>query len=54
MKADLDFSNDNENHFLFDDTNKKVVLKFKETGGKPIREFIAIKPKLSLVVLNSK
>ena len=42
-------------HFLFEDTNKKVVLKFKdETGGKPIREFIALKPKLYSADLNGK
>ena len=55
IKADFDFSNYDEDHFLFEDTNKKVVLKFKdETGGKPIREFIALKPKLYSVVLNGK
>ena len=53
--ADFDFSNYDEDHFLFEDTNKKVVLKFKdETGAKPIREFIALKPKLYSVVLNGK
>ena len=55
IKADFDFSNYDKDHFLFEDTNKKVVLKFKdETGGKPIREFIALKPKLYSVVLNGK
>ena len=55
IKADFDFSNYDEAHFLFEDTNKKVVLKFKdETGGKLIREFIALKPKLYSVVLNGK
>ena len=38
IKADFDFSNYDEDHFLFEDTSKKFVLKFKdETGGKPIR-----------------
>ena len=55
IKADFDFSNYDKDHFLFDDTNKKVVLKFKdETCGKPIRELIALKPKLYSVVLNGK
>ena len=55
IKADFDFSNYDEDHCLFDDTNKKIVLKFKdETGGKPIREIIALKPKLNLVVLFGK
>ena len=39
-KADFDFSNCDEDHFLFEDTNKKVVLKFKdETNGELAREF---------------
>ena len=55
IKAGFDFSIYDEDHFLFEDINKKVVLKFKdETGGKPIREFIALKPKLYSVVLNGK
>ena len=55
IKADFDFSNYDEDHFLFEDTNKKVVLMFKdETVGKPIREFIALKPKIYSVVLNGK
>ena len=55
IKADFDFSNYGVNHFLFDDTNKKFVLKIKDkTGGKAIRESIALKPKLYSVVLNSK
>ena len=54
-KADFDISNYDEDHFLFEDTKEKVVLKFKdETGGKPIREFIAPKLKLYSFVLNGK
>ena len=54
-QADFDFSNYDVDHFFFDDTNKKVVLKFKEeTGGNAMREFIALKPKLYSVVLNGK
>ena len=55
MKADFVFSKNDVDHFLLDDTNKKNVLKFKEeTGGKAIREFIGLKPKLYSAVLNSK
>ena len=55
IKADLDFSSYEVDHFLSHDNNKKVLLKFKdETGGKPIREFIALKPKLYLLDLNGK
>ena len=55
IKADFDFSNYDEDHFLFEDTPKKVVRKFKdETGGKPIRELIVLKLKLYSVVLNGK
>ena len=40
LKADFDFSNCNEDHFLFGDTNKKVVLKFKDkTNVELVREF---------------
>ena len=47
IKADFDFANYDVGQFLFDDTNKKVVLKFKdETGGKAIRKCIALKLKL--------
>ena len=55
-KADFDISNYDEDQFLFEDTKKKVVLKFKdETGDKPISEFIALKKsKLYSVVLNGK
>ena len=46
-KVGFDFSNYDEDQFLLEDTNKKVVLKFKNTtGGKSIREFIGLKPKL--------
>ena len=55
IKADFDFSINDEDHFLFEDTNKKFLLKFKEEpDGKPIREFIALKQKLYSVVLNGK
>ena len=38
---------------FFDDTNKKVMRKIKdEIGGKPIRAFIALKPKLYSIVQN--
>ena len=55
MNADFDFSNYDLDHFLSDDTIKKVVLKFKdETGGIAIRVFITLKPKLYSVVLNDE
>ena len=55
IEADFDYSYFDEDHVLLDDTNKKVVLKFKdETGEKPTREFIVLKPKLYSVVLNAK
>ena len=55
IKADFDFSNYDEDHFLFEHTNKKVLLMFKdETGGKLIIELIALKPELYSVVLNGK
>ena len=34
MKADFDFLNYDVDHFLFDGTNKKVVLKFKDETGR--------------------
>ena len=43
VNANFYLSNYDEDHFLFNDTNKKVVLKFKdETCAKPIGKFIAI------------
>ena len=44
IKADFDFSINDEDHFLFENTNKEFLLKFKEEpDGKSIREFIALK-----------
>ena len=33
IKADFDFSSYDENHFFFEDTNKKVGMKFKDEAG---------------------
>ena len=45
--AHIDLSNLAKNHPLYDQSNEKVVLKFKdELAGAPIEEFCAIKPKL--------
>ena len=39
-KAEFDFSKYDEDLFFLEDTNKKVVQKYKDkTGGKSIREF---------------
>ena len=46
--ADLyDTSNYSPDHQLFSDTNKKVIGKFKdELGGKAMKEFVGIRPKM--------
>ncbi|XP_075241649.1 uncharacterized protein LOC142336624 [Convolutriloba macropyga] len=45
--AHFDLSNLPKNHPLYDQSNEKVVLKFKdELAGAPIEEFCALKPKL--------
>jgi hypothetical protein len=39
-----------KNHFCFDETNKKVIVKFKdETNASPIREFTGLRSKLYCV-----
>ena len=46
-KDKFDFSNYPQNHTLYDDTNKKVIGKFKdELGGEPIKKVIALRPKM--------
>jgi hypothetical protein len=41
-----DFSEYPKNHSLYDETNKKVIGKFKcETNGKIISEFVGIRSK---------
>ena len=46
MKDRFDFSEYSQNHKCFDVTNKKVIGKFKdEANGKPITEFIGLRPK---------
>ena len=51
----FDFSNYPSDHFLFNASNKKVVLKFKdEFAGDYIIEFICLKPKLYSFLSTSK
>jgi hypothetical protein len=43
----FDFSDYPKDHFLFDDSNKKVVLKMKdETNSVPIKEFVGVRSKM--------
>ena len=47
LKKHFDFSNYAEDHVLFDRSQKKETLKFKdEMGGKLKKEFVCLKPKL--------
>ena len=42
-----DFSEYPDDHKLYDQTNKKVIGKFKdETNGIPIREFVGLRSKM--------
>ena len=51
----FDFANYPSDHFLFNASNKKVVLKFKdEFAGDYITEFICLKPKLYSILSTSK
>ena len=51
----FDFSNYPPNHFLYDTTNKRVVLKYKdEFAGDYITDFICLKPKLYSILSKSK
>ena len=51
LRAHFDFSNFPRDHKLFDRSNEKQVLKFKdELAGTPIEEFCAFKPKLYSIV----
>ena len=50
LKNSFDFSNFPTNHPLYDTTNAKTVLKFKdELGGKVIKRLCALKPKLYMM-----
>ena len=54
LKKHFDFSNFPSDHKLYDKTNTKVVLKFKdELAGTPIEEFCALKPKLYSIVASN-
>ena len=49
----LDTSNYDKGHFLFSMENKKEVGLLKdETGGKPILEFVGLRPKMYSILLN--
>ena len=51
----FDFSNYPSDHFLFNASNKKVVLKFKdEFAGNYITKFLGLKPKLYSILSTSK
>ena len=52
----FDLSNFPTDHKIYDRSDKKVVLKFKdELAGKPIQEFCDLKPKLySILVANGQ
>ena len=56
LRNHFDLSNFPTDHTLYDRSNKKVVLKFKdELAGTPIQEFCALKPKLySILVTNGQ
>ena len=56
LKNHFDLSNFPTDHSLYDRSNEKVVLKFKdELAGTPIQEFCALKPKLySILVANGQ
>ena len=56
LKNHFDLSNFPTDHKLYDRSNKRVVLKFKdELAGTPIQEFCALKPKLySILVANGQ
>ena len=56
LKNHFDLSNFPTDHTLYDRSNEKVVLKFKdELAGTPIQEFCALKPKLySILVANGQ
>ena len=56
MKDEYDFSGNPRDSPLYDDTNKKVLGKFKdECAGVPIAEYIGLRPKLySILRANEK
>ena len=46
-----DTSNYDKNHYLFNETNKKVLGKFKnECGGIPIKEYVGLRPKMYSII----
>ena len=54
-KQYYDLSDYNAKHFLYDNTNKKVLCKFKdETNGTPIKEFVGLRSKMYAFTLAEK
>lgn len=55
IKGQFDFSEYDANHALYCTTNQAVIGKFKdETAGKPIAEFVGLKPKMYSFVCGGK
>lgn len=55
FKQDLDLSEYPKEHAMYDDSNKKVIGKFKdETGSKPISEFIGLRSKMYSYTVGNK
>ena len=56
ISSQFNLSNFPTDHKLYNRSNKKVVLKFKdEFAGTPIQEFCALKPRLySILVANGQ
>ena len=51
----FDYSDYPENSEYFNDTNKKVIRKFKcESRGNPIEEFVGLRPKMYSYVFDDK
>jgi len=55
FKKNFDFSDYPQNHPLHDETNKKVIGKFKcETNGKVIDEYVGLCPKMYSVLVDNE
>jgi hypothetical protein len=54
IKEQMDFSDYDKNHPLYDTSNKKVIGKFKdETNGEPMVEFVGLKAKMYSFITES-
>ena len=50
-----DTSNFNKKHYLYDETNKKVLGKMKdECGGTPIKEYVGLRPKMYSIITENQ